>query len=127
MANVERLTLPDGQWADLSTRLTWGQYQRINAALIGLDDGSTPDHVLEVASIWARVYTQGWSVRGIDGAPLELADDAWDKAPADTIEDITREAQRRWREWRSSRSPLVSAGPSPASAPESESVSESPS
>lgn len=110
-----RLELRDGQWADLSTRLTWGQYQSINAAILGLADDASRETVIEVSTVWAKAYTRAWNVRGPDGHELPLEDASWLVADAEVVEDITREAQRRWDEWRASRRPLASAPSSPAS------------
>jgi hypothetical protein len=113
---TERLTLPDGQWADLKTRLNHGDARRIQAVMFAAI--ARPDATIEglmasgqaevaLLETYAKVFTVNWNVTDGDGRSLPLEDASWDELPEETYAAITRRAQELWMAWREAvKSPL---------------------
>lgn len=108
--SLKRLDLPDGQWADLLERPLHEDYVAIlEAAEDAARGGGT---WVRWAETLGRRYCKAWSVRGDDGAPLDLKD--WGRADPDITDAICTEAQNRYQAWEASRVPLVARLPRPA-------------
>ena len=97
---LERLDLPDGQWADLLVRPRHAEYVAIKRVAEG---DSEVDWQLEMA----RQFTKDWLVRDEDGKEASLKD--WSKIDPDITDAIFQEALNRWLEWSVRRIPLVKA------------------
>ena len=87
---TRRVTLPNGDWADLTERLNYAQARRLNAAR------GTPD----AAGTVVAALVVNWALRDVDDAPIEFpgADvdgvqlDALDRIPYETFQMIAAEA-----------------------------------
>jgi hypothetical protein len=98
---TEHLDLPDGQWAELRTAPTHGQYVAIMAAQERAMLGRSSFE--EAGDIRGRTLTVTWNVRGEDGKPLDLDD--WDEMPAAIGILICQKAQELWEGWQAARRP----------------------
>jgi hypothetical protein len=101
---LSRLPLPDGQWADLLLVPRHAEYITIIEAAEDASRGrETEAHAMLVVG---QQYTKAWSVRDPEtGAALSLSD--WGPADPDITDAICTEAFARWKEWDTSRTPLV--------------------
>lgn len=81
MANTERLSLPDGQWADITTRLNHAQSRRLRRAK------ADPDRLVVVDEFVATM-TVGWSLRDLAGNDLPYPPPAFDGIPAETLDNL---------------------------------------
>ena len=88
-----KLDLPDGQWAELRERLTYGQAKVVKRAYVAIqqrDDDALVD--LDLALL--KGYVTNWDVKNIDGTPATL--DAIDNVPDDVIQLIAKRAADLW-------------------------------
>lgn len=101
---LKRLELPDGQWADMLIVPRHAEYLAIIETAEDAARGrDTEAHAMLVIG---QQYTKAWSVRDPEtGAALTLAD--WGPADPDITDAICTEAFARWKEWDTSRVPLV--------------------
>jgi hypothetical protein len=85
-----KVTLRDGQLAELRERITHGQDKEISKARRKVrddveDTGSDIDALL-------RAFVSSWNVKDVDGKPINLEDgDAFDRAPSDIIDTLVGE------------------------------------
>lgn len=100
---TKRMTLPDGQWADLLVRPLHEDYVAILEAAEQAAGplGSVTDWHVAIG----QRYCKAWLVRDEDGAELSVSD--WSKADPDITDAICTEALNRWDEWQEQRVPLV--------------------
>jgi hypothetical protein len=86
--SVERLDLPDGQWADIERRPTHGTMRRISkdTGRLGRTDPLAGEDV-----IVANLVTD-WLVRDSEGSEVPLAKrEAWDRIPQETFSLVSDE------------------------------------
>lgn len=88
-----KLTLPDGQWADLRDRLTYAQGRSVRLALLASKDGAPGMADLDLALI--RAYVAAWSVRDLEGADVPL--ERPDQAPDDIVQTLANAAMDAWK------------------------------
>ena len=88
-----RVALPEGQWADLRERLTYGQAREVRAAFLRIKDDPVSAADLDVALI--RAYVEAWHVLAIDGTSMAL--DKLTDAPDDVIQTLSLEAIAIWQ------------------------------
>lgn len=100
---LKRLSLPDGQWADLLVRPLHEDYVAI------LEAAEQASGVMGTMTEWhvtiGRQYCKAWSVHDENGVALDVSD--WGKADPDITDAICTEALNRWDEWQEQRVPLV--------------------
>ena len=101
---LKRLDLPDGQWADQILKPRHAEYLAIIEAAEDARRGrDTEAHAMLVIG---QQYTKAWNVRDPEtGVALDLAD--WGPADPDITDAICTEAFARWKDWDTSRVPLV--------------------
>jgi len=91
---MERLELPDGQWADQVTSPNHRQSRAIIAAAERAQRGMAT--WTDWASIVGFQMTEGWYVRGDDGKPIEFDAMGWDECPGPIADTIAAQAQKLW-------------------------------
>ena len=104
---IERLKLPDGQWADQRTTPRNAEYVAIIEAAEKASSGQ--GSWIAWAQTVGRRMTTAWSVRDEDGKPLPFDDDGWATADPELIDAICAQAQAHWKEWRTKRRPFVTS------------------
>jgi len=100
---IERLELPDGQWADQLVRPRHREYVAIIEAAEDAQRGR--DTWTNWALVVGREFTKAWYIRGEDGQALPFGD--WSLADPDLTDAMCTEAQNRWHAWYEGRRPLV--------------------
>lgn len=100
---LKRLTLPDGQWADLLEKPRHEDYAAIVAAAESVFAGDMADS--EFNLVVGRRYCKAWHVLTDDGWHDDVTD--WAPADPDVTDAIVTEALNRWDEWQDQRVPLV--------------------
>jgi len=82
-----KVTLRDGQWAELRERITHGQDKEISKARRKVRDDVDESGADIDALLLAFVVT--WKVNDLDGKPIAFDDsDAIDRAPSDIIDTL---------------------------------------
>lgn len=85
--SVERLILPDDQWADIERRPTHGVIRRIGKETERL--GRTDPLAGEDVIIGNLV--KDWSIKDENGEPVPFQRDAFDRIPQDVFSQISDE------------------------------------
>lgn len=88
-----RVALPEGQWADLRERLTYGQAREVRAAFLRIKDDTVAAADLDIALI--RAYVEAWHVIGLSGEAVPIASP--DLAPDDVVQTLSLEAIAIWQ------------------------------
>ena len=97
-----RLQLPEGGWADLRERLTYGAAREVRTVLA---DARLVD--LDLALV--KAYVSDWAVTDPDGHSVALAQP--ETAPDDVIQFLAGEALKIWN---ADALPKAMPGPSPS-------------
>ncbi len=101
---IERLELPDGQWADQLVKPRHAEYVAITKAAEAAEAGESD--WTEWALTVGREFTKRIHIVDEEGDDLPVAD--WSKADPDITDAICTEAQNRYRDWQVNRPvPLV--------------------
>lgn len=113
-----RLDLGEGQWADISSRLTFGQIAGIRtAALASLDEPMTHPSMQRA---YVTGMVTGWSIRDFDGAEIAFAPDNLDRLPAKLADRIYAKCLEVFRQYmadpKDESAAETSAGSSPTAA-----------
>jgi hypothetical protein len=92
-----RIELRDGQWAELRERINHGEKKMLMRAVqAGQRDESL---IFDYETVLVRVFLRAWSVKDIDGNPIDLADgDAIERTPADIFDELSDAAERLYLE-----------------------------
>lgn len=90
-----RVTLRDGQWADLRERITHAVDKDIRRSRAkGLTDLT---EAFDYATVLVRAFVRDWNVSDPDGKAINLDDpDAIDRAPDDIVDELAQHAADQW-------------------------------
>ena len=82
-----KVTLRDGQWAELRERITHGQDKEITKARRRMRE-DVEETTADVTAL-LRAFVVTWKVNDLDGKPIAFDDsDAIDRAPSDIIDTL---------------------------------------
>lgn len=90
---MTRLVLPDGQWADLRERLSYGDAHAVKVALLRSEQDPILKADVDIALV--RAYVEAWHVLSLDGSAVPLPEP--ELAPDDVIQAIALEAIGKWQ------------------------------
>lgn len=88
-----RLDLPNGQYADLAERLTYGQARTVRAVYVAM--GGDRNVAVDLDITLVRAYVTDWHVLDLDGKTVPL--DHAEQAPDDIIQAISLAASGLWK------------------------------
>lgn len=77
----ERITLPNGDWVDVATRLNHGQAMRMRRAR----------GTVEVASVGVAAVILGWAIRDVNDEPLPAPTVSVDGIPVEELEAMPQD------------------------------------
>lgn len=98
---VERITLPNGQWADLTKRPSHGATKRIRRAFGRTADedlANRTDATVDLETEIVGAMLVAWNVTDAAGVALEPTDEGILGAPGDVIDELYLEACRVYAE-----------------------------
>jgi hypothetical protein len=80
-----RIELRDGQWAEMREHISHGQDKEIKRSRIRVEENR--EALVDWPTVIIRAFVREWSVKDIEGVPIQLEDtDAIDRAPDDIID-----------------------------------------
>lgn len=115
---MSRLDLGDGQWAEIATRLTFGQITGIRIA--GLtDEGESLAHP-HIQRAYVAAMVTNWSIRDFDGTDIPFGIDNLDRVPASLADRMYVQCLEGFRQYmadpKGGSAAATSAGSSPTAA-----------
>lgn len=90
-----RIDLPNGQWADLRERLTYGEAKPVRACYALIEKGGKAEAWADLDMELVTAYVTGWNVLDPDGNAVPL--DAMESAPDDIVQTIAVAALKLWQ------------------------------